>query len=114
MLKKFVFWIICFGLSCFVAYVLEWTDQSRAFFYMYLGITVVIVIFKVLVMIVSHIEKLLSTRISNWTVAIIALASLASWIATKLFGVDFFVTFQIMTFGACLTREHLKAKDSDD
>ncbi len=109
MLKKFVWWFICFGLSFLVADVFGWTDQGRAFMYINLGVSVAFIAIMVLVLLIAGIvvrEKLATIGVSFLLVivmaVVIAIELFATWGATKLFDVDFFVTYQIMTFGACL------------
>ncbi len=118
MLKKFALWFICFGLSFLVADVFGWTDQGQAFLYIYLGVTVAIILLMIIVLLILGVackEKMIATGISLLAVIIFmvvtVIALFATWVATKLFEVDFFTTFQIMTFGACLTSLSLKSKD---
>ncbi len=42
------------------------------------------------------------------TVVSLAIILFATWGATKLFGIDFFVAYQIMTFGQCLCTDSKK------
>lgn len=121
MLGKFVRWFIYFGLSFLVADVFGWTDQSRAFLYIYLGVSVAICVIAIIMCLIAGVAiraKLMMTGIS-FLVAIseiigIAVMLFATWGATKLFGVDFFVTFQIMTFGACLVTSSSSSSKSDN
>ena len=109
MLKKFAWWFICFGLSFLVSDVFGWTDQGRAFMYINLGVSVAFIAIMVLVLLIAGIvvrEKLATIGVSFLLVivmaVVIAIELFATWGATKLFDVDFFVAYQIMTFGACL------------
>lgn len=109
MLKKFALWFICFGLSFLVSDVFGCTDQGRAFLYIDLGVNVIIILILVLILLFAGVvyrEKLMATGISFILllaeVAMIAIVLFATWGATKLFDVDFFVAYQIMTFGQCL------------
>lgn len=118
MLGKFVQWFIYFGLSFLVADVFGWTDQGRAFLYTYIGVGAVYVAIFVLMLLVAGVackEKLAAMGYSVVTIVFlvirVAIILFATWAATKLFGVDYFVTFQIMTFGACLTRSSKKDGD---
>lgn len=121
MLKKFALWFICFGLSFLVADVFGWTDQGRAFLYIYLGADVVIVAIFVIILLIAGIafrEKLLALGGSFVSIIVLiivlAITLFATWGATKLFDVDFFVTFQIMTFGSCLTGNSKSKSKSED
>lgn len=120
MLKKFAWWFICFGLSFLVADVFGWTDQGRAFMYINLGVSVVFIAIIVLVLLIAGIvvrEKLLTIGLSFGFVilkaVVIAIELFATWGATKLFGVDFFVTYQIMAFGACLVTSSNSTSNSN-
>jgi len=118
MLKNFARWFICFGLSFLVANVFGWTDQGRAFLYIYVGIAVAIVAIYVLLLLVAGVaykEKLIAFGYSILTIIFlaiqIAIMLFATCGATKLFAVDYFVAFQIMTFGACLVTSSKKDDD---
>lgn len=120
MLKKFAWWFICFGLSFLVSDVFGWTDQGRAFLYIKLGASVILVAVIALIFLIAGIaikEKIIGfigTGISIFAMmAVILITLFATWGATKLFDVDFFVTYQIMTFGACLVSSS-SSKSSDD
>ena len=105
MLKKFALWFICFGLS-FLVESFGWTEQGKAFLYIKLG--TLGLLFAVLVLIClfggsGALEKLGIPFILVIVYAIgTGIALFATWGATKLFDVDFFVTYQIMSFGQCL------------
>ena len=118
MLKKFATWFIVFGLSFLVSEVFEWTEQGKAFLYINLGIQVVIIIGLIIVLIVaghkareSAVTNTVSALMVLLTAGILAIILFATWGATKLFDVDFFVAYQIMTFGQCLCPENKKKDD---
>lgn len=107
MAKKYVTWFICFGLSFLVSDVFGWTEQGKAFLYIHLGIVVVIILVIVVMIIIPGVESrgFNSGKLSLLiflTIGAIAFILLATWGATKLFAVDFYVAYQIMTFGMCL------------
>ena len=119
MIKKFVAWFIYFGLSFLIADVFGWTDQGRAFMYLRLGSTVVIILTVSLILLLAGVamkQKLLMSGVSFTLIVSVAFCTLitlfATWGATKLFDIDFFVAYQIMTFGACLVTSSSK-KDKD-
>lgn len=118
MLRKFVVWFVYFGLSFLVSDVFGWTDQGRAFLHIYIGVGATIVAIHVLMFLIGGVvckEKLAAIGYSTLTIVFlvirVAIVLFATWAATKLFGVDYFVAFQIMTFGACLTTS---SKEDDD
>lgn len=119
MLKKFATWFVVFGLSFLVSDVFHWTEQGKAFFYIHLGASVVLIFVLVVALVVTGLvegEAAEANAISFLLVlvvaGILAITLFATWGATKLFGVDFYVTYQIMTFGQCLCTEN-KKKDDD-
>ena len=122
MFKNFVNWFVIFGLSFLVSNVFHWTEQGRAFLYIHLGVSIIFVVIFTLVLLIAGIaarEKLLTFGMSFLLVATIAvkiaIILLATWGATKIFKVDFFVTYQIMTFGACLVTQKIeKGKENKD
>lgn len=105
MLAKFAMWFICFGLS-FLVQAWGWTEQGRAFLYIECGAIGLIIAVLVLLCLVGGNGALEKFGLSAILVIIyavsIGIALLATWGATKLFDVDFFVAYQIMSFGQCL------------
>jgi len=120
MLKKFVWWFICFGLSYLVSDVFHWTDQGNAFLWIFLGSSVLLIIGLIVVLLIGGIatrSATLMTSISFLVIIVMAVVTaitlFATWGATKLFNVEFYVAFQIMTFGQCLCPD-VKKKNDDD
>lgn len=105
MIKKFIFWFVCFGLS-FLVQAFGWTDQGTAFVWINIGTNVLVALFVIVVFAVAGSglgEKLgLSVTVGVVTIVLLGVVLFATWIATVLFPVDFAIAFQIMTFGQCL------------
>ena len=105
MLKKFALWFICFGLS-FLVESFGWTEQGRAFLYIECGTIGVIIVLLVVVCLFGGsgaLERLGFPMALLIIYAVsVGIALFATWGATKLFDVDFFVAYQIMSFGQCL------------
>lgn len=105
MLKKFTLWFIYFGLS-FLVESIGWAEQGKAFLFIYLGAIGLIIALLILGYIFTG--NGLGERIGIPIIAVvlygavIAIILFATWGATKLFNVDYYVAFQIMTFGQCL------------
>ena len=119
MLKKFAAWFVVFGLSFLVSDVFHWTEQGKAFLYINLGGGAVIILGMVVVLLIGGLvtrEAAAANTISFLlvliTAVIFAITLFATWGATKLFDVDFYVAYQIMTFGQCLCNQN-KKKDND-
>lgn len=117
MLKKFALWFICFGLS-FLVQSWGWAEQGKAFLYIDLGVGVLIVVALIAIVIIAGLADGFAAEaggISFLTVlitaGIIAIILFATWGATKLFDVDFYVAYQIMTFGQCLCTRNKKKED---
>ena len=100
MLKKIGFWLVVFGLS-FLVRNFGWTEQGKAFLYIYLGAAALIAVI-LLIIYHSALGWAASIFLILVTILSMALSLVASWGATKLFDVDFYVAYQIMTFGQCL------------
>ena len=118
MLKKFVLWFIVFGLSFLVSNVFGWTEQGKAFLYIDLGSNVIIMlILIVIILIAGHATDNaakangISAMVVLTAAAAVVIALFATWGATKLFDVDFFVAYQIMSFGQCLCTKNNKKDD---
>lgn len=110
MLKKFAFWFICFGLSFLVSDVFGWSEQVKAFLYINLGAGILIILTLTVILVIagSAIGSTLEMNEISFFVILFAVGELAiilftTWVATKLFEIDFFVAYQIMTFGQCLS-----------
>lgn len=108
MLGKFVAWFVCFGLS-FLVQNWEWTEQGKAFLYIHIGVSVFFVLLPIVLLIISGMATKFPEKIGGTsfiviliTTAVIGVTLFATWGATKLFNVDFYVVYQIMTFGQCL------------
>ena len=114
MLKKFALWFICFGLSLLVES-FGWAEQGKAFLYIELGSIGLIIAILVLICLfvgTGALEKLGLSFILVIIYAIsVVIALFATWGATKLFDVDFFVAYQIMSFGQCLCDSSSKKDD---
>ena len=114
MLRKFVFFFITFGLSFLVQH-WGWTDQGTAFVWIYIGAITLITAFIILICLFGGDgigEKLGLSFIVAIAYAILLVITLfATWVATKLFPVDFAVAFQIMSFGQCFCSNTSKKDD---
>lgn len=113
MLKKFIFWFVAFGLSFLLAGVFG--SQGKAFFAIFLGFYVLFSLATLATVAtagsISGLSFITDKIVSTGVVAVIvsiAIVLLATWGATKLFAVDFFVAYQIMTFGQCLVVDNKK------
>lgn len=118
MLRKFALFFITFGLSLLVQ-AWGWTDQGTAFLWINIGATTIIVISVILICLLAG-DGLGEKLGTSFTVALIyaiklAICLFATWVATKLFPVDFTTAFQIMSFGQCLCfNSSRKSRKSDD
>lgn len=115
MLKKFALWFICFGLSFLVSDVFGWAEQGKAFLYINLGTRILVILAFIVIFIITGIDSGsvaeangISFLLVLVTVVSLAIILFATWGATKLFGIDFFVAYQIMTFGQCLCTDSKK------
>ncbi len=115
MLKKFALWFICFGLSFLVSDVLGWTEQGMAFIYIHLGGSIIIILGFIVFLVIAGVitdstaeESRLSFLMFLTIFGTLAVILFATWGATKIFGIDFFAVYQIMTFGQCLCTDSKK------
>lgn len=109
MFRQILAWLIVFGLS-FLVRNLGWTEQGKAFLIIHITLTLLIT----LILFVYYgctIDWRLSIYLLSVIILFTALTLLACWGATKLFSVDFFAAYQIMSFGQCLT--YIKSDDKD-
>ena len=114
MLKKFALWFICFGLS-FLVESWGWAEQGKAFMYIDLGAVGLILAVVILICLFAGdgaVERLgIPLVVAICYVAIVAVILFATWGATELFNVDYYVAYQIMTFGQCLCTSSSSKKD---
>lgn len=113
MLEKFLLWFITFGLS-FGLQRLGWAEQGEAFCYLMLGMnsTIIIVVAFISLLLGDGVLEKLSfplIMIILYTAEIFIIV-IATWGATQLFQIDFFIAYQIMTFGQCLCRSKSSTK----
>lgn len=116
MFKKFALWFVTFGLSFLLAGVFG--SQGKAFFAIHLGIDVLnalamLALFATAGSISGYAfvtDKITAIGVVA-VIGAIAIILLATWVITKLFGIDFFIAYQIMTFGQCLLAGNSKKDD---
>jgi len=108
MVKNLIRWFVVYGLSFLVANVLGWTTQGVAFFILYLIFSLwqlgalIIGIFVFGTLGGAPIEATTISFLIIFFAALIILISLAlPFIVSKLFGLDFYLIYQITTFIAC-------------
>lgn len=105
MLKRLALFFVTFGLS-FLIESLGLTTQGRA--YLCIDLTLKTVAYLLIVLVWIFAENSFAKKIgwSSLTILIFAASTVvslfATWGATKLFDVDFFVAYQIMSFGQVL------------
>ena len=100
MLKKFALWFICFGLS-FLVESWGWAEQGKAFMIIDLGATGLMIAIEILIFGGDGLGERLGTLAIVYA-GLMVIILFATWGATQLFDVDYYVAFQIMTFGQCL------------
>lgn len=117
MLKKFALWFICFGLS-FLVQSWGWAEQGKAFLYIHLGIDILIVLVVLAIVVIAGLVEDCAAEANGLsfilvlaTAGILAIVLFATWGATKLFNVDFYTAYMIMTFGQCLCSNKKKKDD---
>ncbi len=111
MLKKVALWFIYFGLS-FLVESIGLAEQGKAFLFINFGVPGLII--ALLILVCPFVGDGLEERIVIPVIAAvtygakIAITLFVTWVATKLFNVDYYVAFQIMAFGQCLCSSNKK------
>ncbi len=105
MLKNFVKWFVIFGVS-FLLQILTGIEQGKAFCMIFLALLALKLLIAIIgaSSITGKTGKVTKIAILLGAVAV-GIILVSTWGATKLFNVDFYVAFQIMTFGQCLYAE---------
>ena len=105
MSKKVALWLGCLGLS-FLVESIGWAEQGKAFLFINLVAVSLSIAILTLIQIFEGdglLERIgVSVKSAVAYGAVITIILFATWGATKLFNVDFYVAFQIMAFGQCL------------
>lgn len=98
MFRKFLFWFICFGASHIIQNI-GFAGQGKAFMYIYLGLDIIYL----LVVIFTGYDALNENEKdqASYSFKEVLLAFPMSWVSSKLFDIDFYLAYQIMTFGRC-------------
>ncbi len=112
MLKKLTAWLVCFGLS-YVVQSFGWTGNAEAFMYIYLGYTTLLMVGAAIIFCLAQRE---SWTVKLGSVAMVILTSAAgilfaigvTWLASKLFNVNFYVVYQVITFVMCFVKYKTK------
>lgn len=112
MLKKLTTWLVCFGLS-YVVQIFGWAGSAEAFMYIYLGHTVLLMVGSAVIFCLAQRE---SSTVKLSSVAMVILTSAAgilfaigiTWLASKLFNVNFYVVYQVITFVMCFIKYNNK------
>lgn len=115
MFKKFALWFICFGLS-FLVESWGWAEQGKAFLYINIGADIIIILIALAIIVIAGIAEDCAAEANGIsfivilaTIGILAIVLFATWGATKLFNVDFYTAYMIMTFGQCLCSNNKKS-----
>ena len=105
MLKQLITWLVCFGLS-FVVQGLGWAEQGKAFMWMHMGAGVLLAVIVAILFAMTLRESftilvgsVLMTALMGVIVLLFPIG--LAWVGSKLFAVDFYVVYQIMSLGAC-------------
>lgn len=115
-MEKIITWFAIFGLSFLVSF-LQWAEQGKAFLYIYIEYTILIFLIAIFINLfkiycIKGIFKFSFLTIGVMAVNIIIIL-FSTWVATKLFNVDYYITFEIMLFGACLCPSNSSQRKED-
>lgn len=116
MLINFFVWFIEYGFSFLLANIFGGLEQGKMFYCIYFLVPIIPLTIRVvsLTIQIEQMSNLLGKeanhRVNGRVTCIIALNVLkdvvvlivVTWVITKIFYIDFFVAFQIITFGQCL------------
>ena len=109
MVKKFVVWFIVLALSFLVSNVFGLASQGVAFFIIHMGISIFFILAATIILVLngSISGKSSESGAISFTIVLAIFITLfiivfATKIAAAIFGIDFYVVYQIMTFGQCL------------
>ncbi len=105
MLRRLITWLVCFGLS-FVVQSLGWAEQGKAFIWMHMGAMVLVAVSVAILFALTLRESFVILIGSALMTGLMSVISLLlpiglAWVGSKLFDVDFYVVYQIMSLGAC-------------
>ena len=102
-------WFIFYGLSFFVSYIFSWTEQGKIFLFISLGMCfLIILVISVFIIIVRHFavdianKHGISFKIVFYALCFVIIILFMTYVVSKLFDIDFFVSYQVITLGQCL------------
>lgn len=98
MLKKFINWLIYFGLS-FLVESFGWAEQGRAFFFIHFELGCLLLVVLLFLAIFVGFESFTSVLLLSGEYAI---PFVVAWVTAKFLGVDFYVVYQIIALIMCL------------
>jgi len=102
MLKKICFWFLCLGIS-YLTQLVGLCSQEKSFMYIYLAIDIIYVSLSFLIILLNRVDSSNENEIieSSYSLKEILFAFITSWLASKMFNVNFYICYEIMTFGQC-------------
>lgn len=113
-MAKIITWFTIFGLSFLVSF-LQWAEQEKAFLYIYIGYVILIFLITIFINFFNIYSFKERFKLSFLTIGVmfvnIIIILFSTWVATKLFNVDYYITFEIMLFGACLCSSNSSKKE---
>ncbi len=105
MIKKFVWWFIVFALSFFAQNV-GMAAQGIAFFYIHFGARAILLAIFTLLFFIAEDDFTTKIEVSSAFIILsaiaLALVLFLPWVISKLFNVDFFLAYQIVSFISCV------------
>ena len=119
-LRKLTWWFGVFGISVVVSNVLHWTTQGIAFLCIDIGGSLLFIIFLYTYLLLfrddidsEYVSRQLPyTLLDSICMSVIVLC--ATWLLSKILRVDFYITYEIITFGRRLYVEDDTDEYEDD
>lgn len=100
-LKHFCMWFVVFGISHFWQN-RGWGEQGKVFLFLDLGINLIIIAIVAIGCLLREEKVLGLKKIIVIDCLVVIMTLLVTYVAVQIFKIDFFVVYQIMTFGQCL------------
>lgn len=118
MLKKLAMWLITFIISFLISNAFG-LNQGQVFICIHIGLSLFLILFGILLLkfVSSNSEKTLISDLSTITllIMVLAIASILviSSFVSKIFKIDFYITYQILALGQCLGTNKSQKKEQN-
>lgn len=113
MLRELIAWIVSFIISAVVSHYTR-IDQGMLFFYVYVGSEVFLVLAGLILLVFVNAVDLFPVReILEYLIELVIVV-VFTWELSRVFGIDFYVAYQLVSFGQILCPGFIDVNQEND